>query len=159
MKKESSRNTKKDALKNVVKLAHSPTGETGTAKGSGFPREGKSSAVAAPSLESIPLKPEHLSDPVFYLNRELTWLQWNERVLAQAMDKRVPLLERIRFAAIAGSNLDEFFMKRIGGLKQQVGAGVLDRTVDGRTPAEIILVLPSCEISGYYARILPLFRC
>ncbi len=135
MKKGSSRNAKKDGIKNVVKLAPPSEGK----KGAGFAREGQSSAVPAPALESIPLTPEHLSDPVFYLNRELTWLAWNERVLAQAVDEHVPLLERIRFAAIAGSNLDEFFMKRIGGLKQQVGAGVLDRTVDGRTPAEQIV--------------------
>lgn len=135
MKKGSSRNAKKDGIKKVVKLAHPPIEE----KSAGFSKAGKSSAVPAPALESIPLKPEHLSDPVFYLNRELTWLGWNERVLSQALDGGVPLLERIRFAAIAGSNLDEFFMKRIGGLKQQVGAGVLDRTVDGRTPAEQIV--------------------
>jgi polyphosphate kinase len=79
-----------------------------------------------------------LSSPELYLNRELTWLDWNERVLAEALDERNPLLERIRFAAIAGSNLDEFFMKRIGGLKQQVGAGVLTKTVDGRTPMQQI---------------------
>ncbi|MDX1763720.1 MAG: polyphosphate kinase 1 [bacterium] len=135
MKKGSSRNGNKERTKKVVNLAQSGTGK----KGSGFSSEVRSSATAAAALESVPLKPEHLSDPVFYLNRELTWLEWNERVLAQAMDKRVPLLERVRFAAIAGSNLDEFFMKRIGGLKQQVGAGVLDRTVDGRTPVEQIV--------------------
>lgn len=69
-----------------------------------------------------------------YLNRELTWLNFNYRVLHEARDPRTPLLERARFLAIVGSNLDEFFMKRIGGLKQQVGAGVKTKTVDGRTP-------------------------
>ncbi|MHB1400540.1 MAG: polyphosphate kinase 1 [Trichloromonadaceae bacterium] len=80
----------------------------------------------------------NLSDPALYLNRELTWLQFNQRVLHEAQDPRTPLLERVKFAAIAGSNLDEFFMKRIGGLKQQVAARVQERTVDGRTPAEQI---------------------
>ncbi len=86
----------------------------------------------------MPLPPEDsdLTSPLLYLNRELTWLQFNRRVFHEALDERVPLLERVKFAAIAASNLDEFFMKRIGGLKQQVGAGVLDRTADGRTPEE-----------------------
>ncbi|MEA2115110.1 MAG: RNA degradosome polyphosphate kinase, partial [Thermodesulfobacteriota bacterium] len=79
-----------------------------------------------------------LSSPQWYLNRELTWLEFNRRVLHEGQDKRTPLLERIMFHAIIGSNLDEFFMKRIGGLKQQVGAGVRKLTVDGRTPGEQI---------------------
>ena len=79
-----------------------------------------------------------LSSPEWYLNRELTWLEFNRRVLHEGQDKRTPLLERIMFLAIVGSNFDEFFMKRIGGLKQQVGAGVRKLTVDGRTPGEQI---------------------
>ena len=79
-----------------------------------------------------------LDAPELYLNRELTWLEFNFRVLHEAQDKRTPLLERLKFIAIVSSNLDEFFMKRIGGLKQQVGAGVMDLTVDGRLPAEQI---------------------
>jgi polyphosphate kinase len=55
-------------------------------------------------------------DPRWYLNRELTWLEFNRRVLNEAADPRTPLLERVNFLAIVGSNLDEFFMKRIGGL-------------------------------------------
>jgi polyphosphate kinase len=80
----------------------------------------------------------HLKSPHLYLNRELTWLQFNKRVLNEAADPRNPLLERVKFLAIIGGNLDEFFMKRIGGLKQQVGAGVHELTVDGRTPQEQI---------------------
>ncbi len=79
-----------------------------------------------------------LSSPQWYLNRELTWLEFNRRVLHEGLDERTPLLERIMFLSIVGSNLDEFFMKRIGGLKQQVGAGVRKLTVDGRTPAQQI---------------------
>ncbi len=79
-----------------------------------------------------------LSSPEWYLNRELTWLEFNRRVLHEGLDERTPLLERIMFLSIVGSNLDEFFMKRIGGLKQQVGAGVRKLTVDGRTPAQQI---------------------
>ena len=79
-----------------------------------------------------------LADPQWYLNRELTWLAFNRRVLHEGQDDRVPLLERVFFLAVVGSNLDEFFMKRIGGLKQQVGAGVKELSVDGRLPQEQI---------------------
>jgi len=79
-----------------------------------------------------------LDSPEWYLNRELTWLEFNRRVLHEAADSRNPLLERVKFLAILSSNLDEFFMKRIGGLKQQVGAGVHELSVDGRTPSEQI---------------------
>jgi len=100
--------------------------------------------VLETSLSSAPSQiPEislsDLNDPSLFLNRELTWLAFNQRVLHEAGDKRNPLLERLKFLAIVSSNLDEFFMKRIGGLKQQLGAGVSARTVDGRTPKEQIV--------------------
>jgi len=75
-----------------------------------------------------------LQSPELYLNRELTWLSFNRRVLAEAEDERNPLLERLKFLAITASNLDEFFIKRIGGLKQQAASGVQTLTLDGRTP-------------------------
>ncbi len=99
------------------------------------PRE--ESAAKAP-LRRRPEPTADLSDPSLYLNRELTWLEFNWRVLHEAEDERTPLLERLKFLSITNSNLDEFIMKRIGGLKQQVGAGIHDRTVDGRTPREQI---------------------
>lgn len=79
-----------------------------------------------------------LDSSEWYLNRELTWLTFNKRVLAEGRDDRVPLLDRVFYIAVVGSNLDEFFMKRIGGLKQQVGAGVKKKTVDGMLPQEQI---------------------
>ena len=79
-----------------------------------------------------------LSSHELYLNRELTWLNFNWRVLQQAEDDSVPLLERLKFVVIVSSNLDEFVMKRLGGLKQQVGAGLKELTVDGMTPAQQI---------------------
>jgi len=79
-----------------------------------------------------------LSASEFYLNRELTWLSFCSRVLHEAEDSRNPPLERLKFLAIVSSNLDEFYMKRIGGLKQQAAAGVRHTTVDGMTPAEQI---------------------
>lgn len=74
-----------------------------------------------------------------YLNRELTWLDFNERVLYEATRHENPLLERVKFVAIVNNNLDEFFMKRIGGLKQQVGAYIQTLSADGRTPQEQII--------------------
>ncbi len=100
-----------------------------------------SSAIAS---EIVKIDPA-LKSPDLFLNRELTWLQFNRRVLAQAQDPRNPLLERLKFLAITASNLDEFFMKRIGGLKQQVAAGVQELTVDGRTPHQ--------QISECYAEV------
>ncbi len=77
-----------------------------------------------------------LNDPKYYFNRELSWLEFNRRVLAEALDKRTPLLERLKFMAIFSSNLDEFFMVRVAALKQQVAAGVTKLTADGRTPKQ-----------------------
>jgi polyphosphate kinase len=76
----------------------------------------------------------NLSDPQYYFNRELSWLEFNRRVLHEALDPRTPLLERLKFAAIFTSNLDEFFMVRVSGLKEQVEAQVSELTPDGRTP-------------------------
>src|SRR6202048_383489 len=74
--------------------------------------------------------------PPLYLNRELSWLAFNARVLHEAADSRVPLLERLKFLAIFGSNLDEFYMVRVAGLRRQVASGTLHHTPDGLTPAE-----------------------
>ena len=73
-----------------------------------------------------------------YNNRELSWLEFNHRVLEEARDPDVPVLDRLKFLSITASNLDEFFMKRIGGLKHLAGAGLNAPTVDGRTPQQQI---------------------
>lgn len=78
----------------------------------------------------------NLKDPQYYLNRELSWLEFNNRVLQEALDPRTPLLERLKFSAIFSSNLDEYFMVRVAGLRQQEEAGVTKLTSDGRTPSE-----------------------
>ncbi|WP_372479334.1 polyphosphate kinase 1 [Halomicrobium sp. HM KBTZ05] len=85
-----------------------------------------------------PFEPDDvdLADPSLYLNRELSELEFQKRVLHEAEDERTPLLERVRFLSIFTRNIDEFVMKRVGGLKQQIEAGVTDRTPDGRTPLE-----------------------
>lgn len=77
-----------------------------------------------------------LSDPRLYINRQLSWLAFNERVLAQSQDPRHPLLERVRFVAISSTNLDEFFMIRVSGLQRQVAAKVPHIHSDGLTPEE-----------------------
>ncbi|HLL58177.1 MAG TPA: polyphosphate kinase 1, partial [Rubrobacteraceae bacterium] len=78
----------------------------------------------------------NLSDPSLYVNRELSWLGFNERVLAQAKDPRHPLLDRVRFVSISETNLDEFFMIRVAGLQQQVAAELPNPVPDGMTPEE-----------------------
>src|SRR4029077_15359080 len=87
--------------------------------------------------DPAPSAPE-LDTPELYLNRELTWLAFNRRVLHEAQEPRTPVLERLKFLAITAANLDEFFMKRIGGLKQQAAAAFREHTVDGRTPEQQI---------------------
>src|ERR671916_2050030 len=82
--------------------------------------------------------PPDLTDPSLYYNRELSWLQFNERVLELAEDGSVPLLERLKFCAIVSSNLDEFFMVRVAGLHDQIDAGIEKPLYDGRTPKETL---------------------
>ena len=82
--------------------------------------------------------PIELDSHEFFLNRELTWLSFNSRVLNEAADERNPLLERLKFLAIVSSNLDEFFMKRIGSLKRKVAAGIQDKSADGLTAQQQI---------------------
>ena len=88
-----------------------------------------------PKVKKTP--PEiNLRDSQYYFNRELSWLEFNNRVLHEAFDPRTLLLERLKFMGIFSANLDEFFMVRIAGLKQQVDAQVSKLTPDGRSPAE-----------------------
>ncbi|MBA2644049.1 MAG: polyphosphate kinase 1, partial [Solirubrobacterales bacterium] len=93
-----------------------------------------------PTREDVaaPLK---LDDPKLFFNREMSWLQFNARVLELAEDDRVPLLERLKFCAIHTSNLDEFYMVRVAGLQDQIEAGIGTPLQDGRTPQETILAI------------------
>src|SRR5687768_8995872 len=75
-------------------------------------------------------------DPSLYINRELSWLEFNARVLHEAFDPRNRLLERLKFLAIFNTNLDEFYMVRVAGLRRQIAAGVQHTAADGMTPAE-----------------------
>jgi polyphosphate kinase len=78
----------------------------------------------------------NLNHPTYYINRELSWLEFNRRVLEEALDEKNPLLERVKFLSIFSSNLDEFFMIRVSGLRRQLAAGVLKAPADGLTPAQ-----------------------
>ncbi len=95
-----------------------------------------STPTEPPSTE--PSKPEAAAE---FLNRDLSWLEFNRRVLHEALDERTPLLERVRFLGIFTSNLDEFFMKRIGALKRQVASAAVARSPDGRTPGEVLIAI------------------
>lgn len=75
-------------------------------------------------------------DPSLYINRELSWLEFNQRVLDEALDPRHPLLERVKFLSIVSSNLDEFFMIRVAAIKEQILADVVEYSPDGRSPLE-----------------------
>jgi polyphosphate kinase len=82
-----------------------------------------------------------LDDPALYTSRELTWIEFNDRVLEEALDERNPLLERLKFIAIFGTNLDEYFMIRVAALKQQVEAEVHKRSDDGKLPEETLAAI------------------
>ncbi len=89
-----------------------------------------------PPAPTSDVAPADLRHPSLYLNRELSWLEFNRRVLHEALDPRTPLLERLKFLGIFSSNLDEFFQVRVAGLKQQLAAGIMERTADGMTPED-----------------------
>jgi len=93
---------------------------------------------------------KNLDKPSLYINRELSWIEFNERVLEEALDPRHPLLERVKFLAIFASNLDEFFMIRVSGLRRQMAAKVLETPPDGLTPAE--------QLAAIRQKLLPLLE-
>jgi polyphosphate kinase len=93
---------------------------------------------ATDTPRAAPASAPELGDPANYFNRELSWLDFNLRVLELAEDSRVPLLERTKFASIYASNLDEYFMVRVAGLHDQIEAGVERPSIDGRTPSETL---------------------
>jgi polyphosphate kinase len=96
--------------------------------------------MASRPLELTQVAPP-LDDPSLYINRELSWLEFNDRVLEEGLDAGNPLLERLKFMSIFTTNLDEFFMIRVAALKQQVEAEVIRRSDDGLTPAETLTAI------------------
>src|SRR5689334_25159559 len=81
------------------------------------------------------------SDPKLFLNRELSWLAFNDRVLEESRSAALPLFERLKFIGIVASNLAEFFMVRVAGLKQQLAGGVAETGADGILPAEQLALI------------------
>src|SRR5213076_3448994 len=96
--------------------------------------EEKSDATAVPQV--VQTVHDRFGDPKNFINRELSWLAFNQRVLEEAQDPTQPLIERVKFLCIFSSNLDEFFEIRVAGIKQQIESETSDVAADGLSPTE-----------------------
>jgi polyphosphate kinase len=124
----------------AVRPLPSTTGRGRSRRGTG--RRGRLELVApSPAVDWATLDPDNLANPALYINRELSWLEFNQRVLAQAQDASHPLLERVKFLAISGTNLDEFFMVRVATILKKSRAGLDDVSIDGLSTEEELEVI------------------
>jgi len=90
-----------------------------------------------------------LDDPALYINREISLLEFQRRVLEEARDARNKLLERVKFLSIVSSNLDEFFMVRVAALKQKLSAGRQDLSIDGKTVVQQLTAVRECLTDAF----------
>jgi polyphosphate kinase len=118
--------------------------KAGSAAGSVPSRKRKKQPQAAPDAP-----PADLNDPALYINRELSLLAFQRRVLEEAEDRRNPLLERVKFLAILGSTLNEFFMVRVAGLVSQMDAGIVDAGPDGMPPRAQLIAIRRTAMRGF----------
>src|SRR5580704_16503924 len=134
--------SKTTAPKATTKVAKQNAHKTASRNGRGHIAKG-ALTVAAPTNSPF-------DNPELYVNRELSLLEFQRRVLEEAQDETVPLLERVKFLSILGSNLEEFFMVRVAGLKRQVEKGVLECGPDGMPP--------SAQLAAVRERVAGIFR-
>jgi polyphosphate kinase len=120
-----------------------------------FSEESEPVALVGPAADShgfdlTPLTPD------LYINRELSWLEFNRRVLEEIAEESTPLLERVKFAAIFVSNIDEFFMIRVAGVKRKIAAGIVDPGLDGRSPRQLLAEIQrtSQQLFAEHSRLL-----
>jgi polyphosphate kinase len=117
-------------------------GPTDSMAGKGRPRRRrKKTAPVVQPADWRGVDPADLSNPALYLNRELSWLEFNQRVLAQAWNPAHPLLERVKFLGISGTNLDEFFMVRLATLLKKYRAGIEDLSPDGLNTEQQLMAI------------------
>ena len=106
---------------------------------------------------------DKFKNPEYYTNREMSWVLFDNRVLSEAKDKKIPLFERLKFLSITASNLDEFFMVRVASLKDMVNAGYNKKDISGKTPSEQLAMLDKAthelvrnQYSTYKRSLVPL---
>ena len=116
-----------------------------TTESSGPAVDGADGAALVPEAVRTSASETDLDDPSLYFNRELSWLDFNDRVLQLAEDPSVPLLERVNFCAIYEANLDEFFMVRVAGLHEKVDGKIDARGADALAPADVIASDPPAD--------------
>lgn len=114
-------------------------------------------APVEPSSRHVESSPPELNDSKLFINRQLSWLAFNDRVLDEARDRDLPIYERLKFLAIFSSNIDEFFMVRVAGLKQQMLGGVVETPADGMLPAEQLAAV-SDRVHAMVARQYRIYR-